>query len=111
MSLEVRHAPDENGPINRFPLPKGGAEMVKVRMSTAIVFALVFAFAAPCQADEDPAPVGSEWVGTFIRFGRKDENGNRISSSDARIKIVHREDVKFKAELWLDRNSKGLALE
>jgi hypothetical protein len=62
-------------------------------------------------ADDDPAPLGSEWIGTFKRFGRKDEDGSRISSSDARLKIVDRDDVKFRAELWLDRNSRGLALE
>lgn len=66
---------------------------------------------APCMADEEMAPEGSVWVGTFKRFGRKDDEGRRISSTDARLKIVERKDSKFKAELWLDRAAKGLALE
>src|SRR5687768_4614335 len=67
-------------------------------------------YVPPCRAADDPAPEGSEWIGTFKRFGRKDEQGSRISSTDARLKFLKRDDVKFKAELWLDRNSRGLAL-
>jgi hypothetical protein len=67
--------------------------------------------AAELPAADQLAPVGSLWVGTFKRFGEPDSDGNRISSTDAQIKITERDGDKYKAELWLDNRSKGLALE
>jgi hypothetical protein len=77
----------------------------------AVAGALQCFLVAQCEAEDDLAPVGSEWIGTFKRFGRKGEGGSRVSSTDARLKMLERKDAKFKAELWLDKNAKGLALE
>ena len=76
---------------------------------------LVLLLAEPLAA-ADPLPQGTSWTGIFKRFGKKDSEGRRISSTDAEFKITHRDGDNFKAELWLgdhkkpnDRN--GLRLE
>lgn len=78
--------------------------------------ALLTIIAAEPLAAADPLPEGTSWSGIFKRFGQKDSEGRRISSTDAELKITERDGDRLEAELWLGDQKKpterrGLRLE
>jgi hypothetical protein len=86
-------------------------QRLRLPILAAISVLLLHGSAAMAADETYAAPVGSEWVGVWRNFSSKADPGERVTSSDARLKITSRDGDKFQAELWLDMGKRGLALE